>query len=165
MDVKWINDLLNSQFLMTISMMVFTIILLVIINKIFDKHRKLKIVFFSAILIAGVALSYFIYEKKSDIYSVLYNNYVYGEVKVSSSGVKKIQLDVNKSNIKGIYQNDDVIVTMIQNCKIYNTQNKEVKFEQLEYGDVVKIYCKENKYDKSAKSKLTGVRIVVKTLE
>lgn len=165
MNTKWISDILNSQLLMTISMMVFTIILLVIINKIFDRHRKLKVVFLGTILIIGVALSYLVYEKKSDINSVLYKNYVYGEIKVSSSGVRKIQLDVSQTNIKGIYQNDVVIVSMIQNCKIYNSKNQEVKFEQLEYGDVVKIYCKEKKYNKLDDSKLTGVRILVKTID
>ncbi len=164
MNFDWLNDLLNSQLLMTISIMVFTLIILVIINRIFNKHRKLKIVFLGIILILGVLTSYLLYEKRTDIYSVMYKNYVLGEIRGISSGVKKIEVCADQTNIKGIYNGDLVVLSMIQNCKIYDSNNKEVKFEELEYGDVVKIYCKEKEYDKSNNSKITGVRMVVKQI-
>ena len=152
----------DTELLMMVGIVIFSIILIIVIFKVLYRFRVLKVLF--AVIIFGgllyMALTYV------NSHKYLFSNessfYVYGTTGFISTTVRTLELESNKSNLTN-GGTGRIVVKVPLNTKIISSgiKSKEIKIEDIKSGDVVQVYCKESSL-KNGDNEVTAVRIVRK---
>lgn len=162
-----INQFKDPQLLIIIGCLIVALILFRIFSNFLARHRILKIAVIGAILVCLVIGIFWFVDHRTDFYSNNVTNYVYGEVRNISSAVRKIELNVTRTNVKNkdgkSISDKTVVVDVDANCKFLDKNGKEISFNDIGFYDTVQIYVKENKINDVSKDKLSGVKVVLKS--
>lgn len=162
-----INQFKDPQLLIIIGCLVVALILFRVFSNFLARHRILKIAVIGLILVCLVIGIFWFVDHRTDFYSNNVTNYVYGEVRNISSAVRKIELNVTRTNVKNkdgrSISDKTVVVDVDANCKFLDKNSKEISFNDIGFYDTVQIYVKENKINDVSKDKLSGVKVVLKS--
>lgn len=161
-----INQFKDPQLLIIIGCLIVALILFRVFSNFLARHRIMKVAVIGAILVCLVIGIIWFVDHRTDFYSNNVTNYVYGEVRNISSAVRKVELNVTRTNVKNkegkSISDKTVVVDVDVNCKFLDKNGKEISFNDIGFYDTVQIYVKENKIDNVSKDTLSGVKIVLK---
>lgn len=162
-----INLFKDPQLLIIIGCLIVALILFRVFSNFLARHRILKIAVIGLILVCLVIGIFWFVDHRTDFYSNNVTNYVYGEVRNISSAVRKIELNVTRTNVKNkdgrSISDKTVVVDVDANCKFLDKNGKEISFNDIGFYDTVQIYVKENKIYDVSKDTLSGVKVVLKS--
>lgn len=140
-----IDSIMDPNLMYMILILFGLVVALIAFMYIFRKVRVAKIIFFILFLGGTFFTVYNYIDTNEKIIKNSYTDYIYGEIKMFSSTIRKAEVDsVATTFIRG--GKGTTIVSIPYNCKIIDeTENGEViGIKHLNIGDTVKVYSTTN---------------------
>lgn len=158
-----ISNYIDPDLLYIIVGIGISMLLLKLIFKYVNGFRVLKIIFTVAVVASIIFMSVKYIQKNEEIFSKQNHRFVYGKADFIAKSINKIDL----TSIRTSFQTDGKGKLVINSSTVTevidksNGKTESIRFDDLNTGDYILIYCEENMINENSKE-VTAVKIIRK---